>query len=151
MKTLVVFYSRTGNTKKLAEFIAKELKADVDEICDEKDRRRKIVGWCIAGKDAMKKNLTKIKYKKNPREYDLVVLGTPIWVGTMTPAIRTYLKENKLKKVGFFCTCGSDSGKCFSEMQNLSKKPLAVFECKDKELEDSWGKVREFCKKLRNI
>jgi flavodoxin len=106
MKILVVSYSRSGNTKKIAEQIAKKLDADFDEVIDMKDRHRKIIGWLIAGKDAMAKEKTEIKYKKDPTEYDLVIVGTPIWAWTMTPAIRTYLTENKFSEVAFFCTYG---------------------------------------------
>ena len=55
MKTLVVFYSRTGTTKKVGENIAKILKCDSEEIFDTKDRMG-VVGYMQAGKDAMFKN-----------------------------------------------------------------------------------------------
>jgi len=48
MKTLVAYYSRTGNTKKVAVEIAKNLKADIDEIIDKKDRSG-MIGWIIGG------------------------------------------------------------------------------------------------------
>ena len=51
------------------------------------------MGWIIGGKEGYKKNLTKIKYKKDPSKYDLIVIGGPTWV-SMTPAIRTYLLRN---------------------------------------------------------
>ena len=81
MKKLVVFYSRSGNTQKVALEIARSLRADVDEIIDLKDRTRKIIGWLIAGKDASQKKLTEIKFKKDPKNYDLVIIGTPIGPG----------------------------------------------------------------------
>ena len=150
MKILVAYYSRTGNTKKVAEKIAGILKADTDEIVDLKDRKRVVIGWVISGRDAMKKKETQIRFNKNPDKYDLVVIGTPIWVWNMTPAVRTYLKQNReIKKVAFFCTFGGSSGKTFEEMKKLSKKPLALLEIKDKEVEQSDDKIKEFCKKLR--
>lgn len=133
-KILVVYYSRTGNTKKIGDEIAKKLKADSEEIIDLKDRKRFIVGWLISGKDATTENTTEIKFKKDPSKYDLVIIGGPVWAWTITPAIRKYLSTNKLKKVAFFATCGSQFGKTFGEMEKLSKKPEVVLGLNKKEI-----------------
>ena len=109
MKALIVYYSRTGTTKKVAEELADRLKADKEEIIDKKNRKGPI-GYMIAGKDAMRKKLTKInELKKNPENYDLLVIGTPIWAFTMVPAIRTFLMKIKYynKKIALFYTAGS--------------------------------------------
>jgi len=149
MKTLVAYYSRTGNTKKAAEIISRNIGADIDEVTDKKNRK-KIIGWLMAGKDAAGKKLTEISYKKDPEEYDIVVIGTPIWSWTVTPAIRTYLAVNKLRNVAFFCTEGSSGGKkAFKEMQRISKKPIATLELTDKKIDDSREKIKGFCEKIR--
>ncbi len=99
MKILVVYYSRTGNTAKIAKEIAGQLKCDIEEVHDTKNRKG-ILAWFIAGRDGMSKRTTIIeKTKYDPSAYDLVIVGTPIWVNT-TPAIRTYLMQNsnKIKK-----------------------------------------------------
>lgn len=149
MKTLVVFYSRTGNTRKVAEKISRILKADLDEVTDLKDRKRFIVGWFISGMDASKNKLTEIKYNKSPAKYDLVIIGTPIWAWTVTPAIRSYLKQNKIKKTAFFCTCGGKESKAFKEMEKLSRKPIATLAVKDRELDSSDDKIKDFCRRLK--
>lgn len=156
MKTLVVFYSRTGNTKKVAEEIAKILNADIEEIIDKKDRKG-IVGWLKSGRDATFKKSAEIEFVKNPIDYDLVIIGTPIWAFTMTPAIRTYLSENKFKKVAFFSTSGGSEGeKIFNEMEKISREPVATLSLLTKnwpaelnlEKEENSEKIKEFCKKL---
>jgi len=110
MKTLVVFYSRTGNTKKMGELIAKKLHANIDEIIDHKNRKG-ILGFIFGGRDALKEYLTDISFSKNPANYDLVIIGTPVWAGFSTPAFRTYLTENKnkIKKAAVFITSGGDT------------------------------------------
>ncbi|MBR9705860.1 hypothetical protein GOV14_02380 [Candidatus Pacearchaeota archaeon] len=121
MKILVVFYSRTGSTKKIGEEIAKGVAADTEEIVDLK-KRSGIIGWFASGKDAMQRKTTNINIKKNPQDYDCVIIGTPIWASNMAPAVRSYLKSHKLdnKKVNFFCTArGSGIEKTFSEMKKL--------------------------------
>ena len=151
MKKLVVFYSRSGNTQKVALEIARSLRADVDEIIDLKDRTRKIIGWLIAGKDASQKKLTEIKFKKDPKNYDLVIIGTPIWAWTMTPAIRTYLSKNKIKKVAFFSTAGSRKNKAFEEMAKLSKRPVATCCIEERDIKANRYKesIKEFCDELK--
>ena len=97
MKGLIVFYTRTNRTKKIAELIAKETNFELEEIIDNK-KRKGIIGYLKAGRDAIQENLTTInEIVKNPGAYDLVVIGTPIWGKRMTPAIRTYITQNKNK------------------------------------------------------
>lgn len=119
MKILVAYYSKTGNTKKVAIDLAKNLKADIEEIADLKNRSG-IIGWIIGGKDAYQEKFTKIKTTKNPKDYDLVIVGTPVWAGNSTPAIRTYLNKYKsdLKKVVLFTTSGGANSDKSAESLN---------------------------------
>ena len=63
MRALVVFYSRTGNTKRIAEDISKTLNADIEELYDAKGRKG-ITGWLVSGMDA------RLKRKANLRKRD---------------------------------------------------------------------------------
>ena len=79
MKTLVVYYSRTGNTKFVAEEITAELGADIEEVVDLKKRDGKM-GYLSASRDATGNRQTNIaETKRNPADYDLIVIGTPVW------------------------------------------------------------------------
>jgi flavodoxin len=109
MKTLIVYYTLSGNSRFVAETIAAELGADIEEVIDLKRRQGKLA-FLSNGRDAGQGKETEIApVKKNPKEYDLVIIGGPIWNKSPTPAIRTYLDKTDLsgKKVGFFL---SDSG-----------------------------------------
>ncbi len=152
MKILVVYYSFTGNTKKIGEAIAEKLGADVDEIRDLKERSRKIIGWLIAGKDSLSKKEAEIRHKKKPEDYDLVIVGTPIWMWTLTPAVKRYLGDNNFRKVAFFCTYGGNHGKTFKNMEELSKKPEGSLALIDKEIKKGkfLEEIERFCRKINN-
>ncbi len=155
MKILVVFYSRSGRTKKVAEAISEILKCDKEEIFDTKNRKG-IPGFLSAGTDASLRRLTAIKeIKNNPSLYDLVIIGTPIWSSNISTPIRTYLSLHKedFKNVAFFCTqLGSDAKKIFNDMKNLSQKtPLALLKLTSREVarDQYMQKVKEFIKNLK--
>ena len=60
-----------------------------------------------AGYDATRGNETKIREtQKSPEDYNLIVIGTPVWNSRPASAIRTYLKRKDFtgKKVAVFCT-----------------------------------------------
>lgn len=154
MKTLVLYYSRTGTTKILAELIAKELNCDLEEIIDRKNRQG-AVNWLIAGKDAFKNRLTEINdIKKDLKMHDLIIIGTPVWAGTITPAIRSFLEKYKheIKNIAFFSTMGGENpGKTFSELEKVSgKKPLAILPLRTKEVRNNQGqdKIKDFVKEI---
>jgi flavodoxin len=119
LKSLVVYYTRTGNARFAAETIAAEIGADVEEIIDLK-KRSGAIGWLSGGSDARRGKETEISTtKKSPADYDLIIVGTPVWASRPTPAVTTYLKKNDLssKKVALFFTQGG-------------KKPTAIDQTK---------------------
>jgi flavodoxin len=153
MKTLVIFYSRTGVTKKLADFLAQKLGAETEEIKDTINRAG-ITGYLLAGRDGMQRKLTKLETSKlNPADFDLVIIGTPIWSWNMSAPVRTYLEEHKdqFKQVAFFCTMGgSGDDTAFKEMgEIIGKKPLATLALKTKEVvSGSLAKADKFCAEI---
>lgn len=130
MQALVVYYSRTGHTKKVGDEIAKAIPGDVEELIDTANRSGP-VGWLMSGREGAGKKLAKLQpVKKDPANYDIVVIGTPIWAGNMSSPVRTYLTENKakFKNVAFFCTEGSKGAEnAFADMGEIAgKKPKAT-------------------------
>lgn len=150
MKTLVIYYSRTGVTKKLASLIADKLGAELEEIKDTV-KRAGAFGYVLAGRDGQLRRLTKLEaVKNNPADFDLVIMGTPIWSWNMSAPIRTYLSEhkNQFREVAFFCTMGgSGDEKAFKEMGEIvNKKPLATLSLKTKEVvSGELDKADKFC------
>lgn len=121
MKSLIVYYTRSGNTRFVAETIAAEIGADVDEVIDLK-KRSGIRGWLSGGFDARRGRETEIApIKKVPAEYDLLIFGSPIWAGRPTPAITTYLKKNDVsgKKVAIFFSQGGKKPAGFEQTKAL--------------------------------
>ena len=155
MKILVVYYSRTGNTKKVCQELAARLGADCEEIIATKSRSG-IWGYLMGGRDAAKNTPAVIKpVKYDPGQYDLVVIGTPVWVGTMPPAIRTYIAGNndKLKNVAYLCTMGGRGGdKTILAMEEQSgKKGTASLILLTKEIQkDQYSeKLNQFAAQLK--
>jgi flavodoxin len=154
MSILVIYYSRTGMTKKVGDLIVNELLCDHEEIFDAKSRKGPF-GYMSAGKAASRKELTELKQvKKNPSKYDIVVIGTPVWSWNMSAPVRTYIEmyKNKFNEVAFFLTCGSNPGKTFEDMETIcGKQPKArlMLVKKDYKVGAVEGKVRKFVEELR--
>lgn len=146
-KILVVYFSRTGNTETVAKELVAKLKADSEKLVEQGTDWEGTWGYLKAGKAAWQETATSIeKLKKNPKDYDLVVIGTPIWAWNLTPAVRSFLTAYKddLKKVAFFATeGGSGHEKAFKNMETLAgKAPVATAFVLQKEAQDP-EKMRE--------
>ncbi|MGA1793815.1 MAG: flavodoxin family protein, partial [Thermoplasmatota archaeon] len=124
LKKLVVFYSNEGNTRLIAEDIAISIGADIMEIKPEKDVNSKgFFGYMIGGWQAIRGFKPPLKpLHKNPEEYEVIFVGTPIWAGRQTPAIKTFLEEHlpEGKKVAFFCTHTGGAGSALQNMRSIS-------------------------------
>jgi len=103
-KTLIVYYSRTGNTRAISESIKDTLECTIQEIKDLKDRSG-ISGFIGGMIDVRKNPTTDISPKEVSLEgYNLLIIGTPGWGGKITPAINTFINMTDFagKKVVLF-------------------------------------------------
>jgi flavodoxin len=153
MNPLVVFYSRTGTTKKVGEAVATALNCDSEELVDTRKRSGPI-GFLRAGREAQSKQLTVVRpVRYDPTLYDIVIIGTPNWAHTMSSATRTYITENKSKftRVAFFCTQGGAEEKSvFDDMEALcDKQPVGTLAIQQKEVRK--GNVQEEVRQFLNV
>lgn len=99
----VIYYSRSGKVKKVAEAYAKKEGYELIEIQD-LVKRSGILGFIKSGYHAARKKETPIKdIKKNLTKCEHVILCTPVWAGTMASPMRTFLKKygKQLKSVEY--------------------------------------------------
>jgi flavodoxin len=132
MKTLVVYYSKSGNTRRVAEEIAKAVGADTEEIVEIGVKRSGIMGFLRAGRAGMMREKSRIETpKKRPGDYDLVFVGSPVWGWNLAPAMRSYLAAVDLeqKPMALFCTMGSNGEKkTFDSIRELAPGAKALGE-----------------------
>ena len=116
-KSLVVYFSATGNTEKVAKLIAEETGSDILEIIPEEEYTSADLNYrdnnCRANREmnddaarpAIKSDLSAVE------GYDIIYLGHPIWWGTAPRIIQTFLESYDLSKavIYTFCTSGSSS------------------------------------------
>lgn len=111
MKTLIVYYSRTGTTAKVAQHLAAALKADMIDIKCARYRP----GWLrylCAGYDSVKGIMPPIDVPRiQPLKYDLILLGAPIWTSYPALPLRSFLAlgTDLPSRVALFLTYGGHS------------------------------------------
>ena len=124
-KSLVVFYSQTGSTKKVADAFQKARNADVFEIKTATPYPSTYDSTVAAVR--VQRESKQWPALANPKadlaKYDTVFLGYPIMFGTFAPPIYSFLDSNDLsgKVVVPFCTYGSGGRKASaSELKTLA-------------------------------
>jgi flavodoxin len=129
-RTLVVYYSRSGTTRKVAEALAEMLGGDVDEIVEIRGRSG-MFGYLRSLVEARRQISSPIgPEKRDPSAYDLVIVGTPVWAWSVSSPVRAYLMatRERLPNAAFFCTLGgAGDARAFAQMQSIaSRVPRAV-------------------------
>ncbi len=119
-KTLIVYYSLEGHTKEIAEIMAKEISAEILELKPLKDISPGALKYMTGGGQVVRKITPELQaYDVNFNDYDLIIIGTPVWAWTYTPAIRTFFTKEKItgKKVALFCTNRGGEGSTLEAMK----------------------------------
>ena len=130
MRALVVFYSLIGTTRRVAQALAAELGADFEEIrCSR--YRPGFFGFWRAGYASWRSKIPEILPPvHDPRDYELVAVGGPVWAWTASTPVRAYLmrEATRFPAVAFFVTVGGVGfEKALVTMEALaSRKPAAT-------------------------
>lgn len=124
-KVLVVYFSISGNTEKIAKMVQKSLNADILRI------------YTVQNYPDDYEKLTEVGHKEVDEQicpelrpisvdissYDVVVIGSPTWWFTVAPAVVTFLKKYDFSKkiVCFFMTNGASSGEGIKTMRSYCR------------------------------
>lgn len=155
MRTLIVYYSRTGHTKQAALELASLLDADIAEIqCPR--YRKGALRYLLAGYDSVQGRLPDIEIPPELNaDYDLVIIGSPIWTSHPSLPIRALLTaQPKLPvRVALLLVHGdhSPSEGAVEEIRALLPVPLEtslVLKSKDIERQDHRLLVKPFAAQL---
>lgn len=157
MKTLVVFYSRSGHTREVGHRVAAALHADMEEIGDRVNRRG-VFGFLRSGRDAWFERRTELlPVARDPGAYDLVIIGTPIWNMSLSTPVRTYLQDHRsrFREVAFFCTMGGfGAERVFEKMsKETGHQPVATLALTERDLvsPDLAVAIRSFTYRLKTL
>ena len=122
-KKIIVYFSYTGNTKKIAEKIQKKLGCDIIEIKPVKPYSTdyQTVVDEEQNNESTKKTPDIQKMNIDLSKYDEIIIGSPVWWYTIAPVIRTFLKQNELsgKIIKPYATNAGWLGRTFKEIEQL--------------------------------
>ena len=125
-KLLIVYYSQAvGNTRRIAEQLARVTGGDLAAIETETPYTGSYDDIVEQGnREVQAGYLPEIKpLEKDPKEYDVIAVGTPTWWYTMAPAVRTFLtgRDWTGKTVIPFQTHGGWPGHTIKDMKALCR------------------------------
>ena len=129
-KTLVVFFSRSGNTELMARKIAQIKNAVVVPIQSERDKIG-FFGWIQSLQDARKTEAEITPSKIDLSSYDTIYIGSPVWLYSPAPPVFEFAKRNDFtgKKVILFNSMNSKfEQKYIDNFKTIIEKNGGVFE-----------------------
>jgi flavodoxin len=133
---LIVYYSRTGYTRRVAEELAAKTGATMEALAETRSRSG-VFNYLRSGREALTGRTAPIcPTVQDPSAFDLVVLGSPVWAGHVCSPMRTYLTERRddLPNVAFFCTQhASGADKALRDMTDLAgREPVVTLALNDR-------------------
>lgn len=127
-KTIVIYFSATGATKRMAEKIAATIGADIFEI----EPAIKYTDDDLKWPSRSNRSFLEMKNRayrppvsnrlENIDEYDRIILGFPVWYFTAPTVVNTFIEENDFtgKDVYVFVTSGvTNADKSLKDLRKL--------------------------------
>lgn len=152
MKTIVIYNSQTGFTKRYAQWIAEKTDADCVEWSEAKKRSMDAYEAIIFGGWACAGGISKLRWFKGNMDQwagkKLIVFcvgGSPIDSPSVEPALKNNFSEAEFKKVNVFYCPG---GFCYEKMSASSRLMMKLFLKTLKAKKDKTEEEREMIKMI---
>ena len=132
LKTIIVYYTFEGNCAIIAKMLESSINAKTLRIKTLADKKRKKAGGFFWGMSQMffNRKPSLVPYDFNVNDWDLIILGMPVWAGDPVPAMQSFLKNTKIsgKKVALFCTHAGNTGSTMETLKALLAENTIVGE-----------------------
>jgi len=115
----VIYFTRTGSSKRIAEKISAKLSCDVVQVTDNMNWKG-VFGFIKGGYYASKNKDVDIKLSQPVDPSDQLVVVSPMWAGGTVPAIRVFLKGKDLGKVDLVLTSNGTTGRNTSAYKSVT-------------------------------
>lgn len=129
MKVLVLYTTVDGNTEAVSNAIAEKVGADVSKIV----RVSKIRGFGIDKircwfEVKLNRRPGIFPFKHDPRDYDLIFIGTPVWYDSYNPVFNTLFEVIKIydRKIAIYSTGETDSQKALDKFSKKLKDSVIL-------------------------
>lgn len=145
-KALVVVYSYTGTSRRLAQLLCSQLDWPLGEIRETR-RRAGAAGTLRCVADSLLRRRPLIRYEgPDPRDFGAVVLVSPIWAYRLAAPMRSFVADRRadLPHVAVISTLGSSGGpNAVAEIGRLlGHAPILAAAFTAREVEDGSYAVR---------
>jgi len=145
---LVNYYSRTGNNRKLAEFIARKFKADIEEIREVRKPGPPLPSDIFRAILRIRPKI--VDLKNDPAKADKVILLLPVWAAHIPGPVRTYLKRYNPNNLAVISINGGWKTRCASKLAEKSLMLTLPKGTQEIDKIDAYKKeVEEFVKSLK--
>lgn len=128
MKNLIVYYSLNGANERVAMKLKEIVNCDVEKIIEPVNRHGFIM-FIRSGYEAITRKMTRIEpLNKEIKDFDRIILVSPVWAGRLPPSTRTFLVEYKadLKDLVFVSVSSNGDGNknILSDIEEIHGKKL---------------------------
>jgi flavodoxin len=154
MKTAVVFYSCSGNSKFIAKEIKDQLNADLIQLYTKDEKKRgKVATILWGGAMVLFRKKPPLKpYSFDPSAYDLIILGAPVWASFPAPPIKTFLSQTPItgKKIAIFVSHAGGKEDSLEKFKALlsGNEIISTADFKDplKDIEEAQRRIADWLK-----
>ena len=145
MKKIFIYYSLTGNGDLVSE-IYKEKGYNIRKIINKRNYPKKMFPLMMKGgyRALFNKKDKLVNFDNDIKDYDEIVIGSPIWFDRTTPVLNTVLTKLDLtnKKVKFVFYSGSGEGNKAKEKINKLYKSDIIFLKEPKKYKEELNKIK---------